>query len=169
MSLQDLILEQPLILISLALALAPLVVALVFLVISRVRQRRAQQARRHARQAMAAQREAALVSEQTFQEHAAMPLRTKREQPGPAQAELAEAEDEASQVDEEEPQREGQNPTDTVSSAMQALLSDVFRDDEALARYEVLLRGLDEVDAAELALACEQLAAQLRAGRVSAA
>jgi hypothetical protein len=56
---------------------------------------------------------------------------------------------------------------ETVSSAMQDILSSVFTDDEALARYETLLDGTEKIDASELAVFCQQISDQLRS-RVTA-
>lgn len=64
----------------------------------------------------------------------------------------------------EETKKEEKSAGDTVSSAMQDILSSVFADDEANARYDTLLEDTEKVDASELAVFCQQISDQLRDG-----
>lgn len=67
--------------------------------------------------------------------------------PEPEAAVDAEAAVEAQAADDND---EAPSSDDTVSSAMQALLSDVFGDDETTVQYENLLRGFDDVSTHDL-------------------
>ena len=54
------------------------------------------------------------------------------------------------------------------SDEMQSILASVFVDDELLARYDVLLRGLNETSISELLALSEKVAGNLKAGRMTA-
>mgnify|MGYP005840306787 CR=1 FL=1 len=58
---------------------------------------------------------------------------------------------------------QSQSQDQPVSDAMSDILSSVFVDEEANARYQVLLQGVNDIAAADLAAWCENVAAQLRA------
>lgn len=166
MSLFDLILEQQIILVSIILALVPLLAALILLVLSRMRKLRARRAAEKQADLAAAKqsgrrrrRGAAAVSE----------IAVEPQPVGAAAAYEAstEAYDE-DEEDEEDPEAEedeegGIDPESLVASEMQSLLEDVFFDEEAFARYEVLLDGKDNVDIQALASLAEEVAAQLHA------
>ena len=54
------------------------------------------------------------------------------------------------------------------SAEMQNILASVFVDDELMARYDVLLRGLEVPSVSELLALCQDVAGQLGAGRMPA-
>jgi hypothetical protein len=58
--------------------------------------------------------------------------------------------------------------TQETPKAVQDILSSVFSDEEALARYQVLLSGLEPVDMADLLALCNDVAGRLDANRAMA-
>jgi type II secretory pathway pseudopilin PulG len=55
-----------------------------------------------------------------------------------------------------------ESPETAVSSAMQDILSSVFIDEEAMARYDVLLEGQEQIEMDTLLTLARQVAAELR-------
>lgn len=57
---------------------------------------------------------------------------------------------------------EEQSSVDEIKNSIQNILSSVFDEDDSMAHYEVLLKGLDEVDAFGLHIMAEKTSRQLR-------
>ena len=73
---------------------------------------------------------------------------------------LEEDDDEEEEAEEEEPETEEQSST---PSDIQSILNDVFVDDEAMERYQVLVGDSAPVDAESLAAFAEEIAQSLGA------
>lgn len=58
--------------------------------------------------------------------------------------------------------QEEQSSVDEIKNSIQNILSSVFDEDDSMAHYEVLLKGLDEVDAFGLHIMAEKTSRQLR-------
>lgn len=121
------IIQQKMIMLSLAVALLPLFIAVALVIYNRLKQRGK-----------------SLMQENVMQEE---PIFVP--QPAPVTVKTP-----ATPVPEktEEP---------VVSSAMQDLLSSVFTDEEANARYQVLLADSGGISASDVLALCRQIAAQL--------
>ncbi len=168
MSLIDMILEQRLILVSIGAVLVPLLLAVVLWLAVKFRAASVKRARRKALRQEA--RAAASVSAAESQLDAA-PAKLQPAQPrkaaqavqplaSQAQAKSAPVVQTTAMTNETSSSESRDNP---VSTAMQDILSTVFSDEEKMARYEVLLSGLDNVPASELAMLCDRVAEGLRA------
>jgi hypothetical protein len=172
MSLLDFILDNQLIVISIAAALVPLILAFVYVVIRRVRNMLKKRARRKAEVALQAsivaqerRAEAAARREQMVSAEAPADLTPAAQtavapgqpiMPGVEASEQTETEETEGDEDEKE---EG----DETSDKMQDLLASVFVDEEAEAHMAVLLSGTQNPDIHELVQLGQSVAAQLRA------
>jgi hypothetical protein len=176
----DIFLENQIILITLGLAVLPLIAAVLLLAIPRVRARVAKmkearkQARSEKHQLNAAQKKAkARAKKRKASSAAPMPtddeyedeqyeaetaaVSSKRQSTSEARPEeAAELEDDESEYEDDELTEEGE-----VSGEMQSLLSNVFVDEEANARMEVLLSNTVEIEATDLLELCNQVADKL--------
>jgi preprotein translocase subunit YajC len=175
MSLLDFIFEQKIVLVAVLFAIVPLVAALVLFVVVRVRRTMRKRAAMAQEQpsiqadtgiiAQAGQEDVRQVQEDRLRGRPAQPTQSTQSTP-PTQASNP-GDDTSGEVNPDEAEfqeEEEQEDEDAVSSAMQDLLSSVFNDDEAEARYAVLLKGLDAVDITHLAALTSQIARQLNAG-----
>jgi Tfp pilus assembly protein PilX len=164
-SLFDLIFAQKGIVLTAGIALLLLLAAIALAAASRIQQAAAARARRKARR---------IAPENTESTLSEMPDRVEIGQP----PSVSTPQDASPQVDqarsvpvqvkpalaaqpaqESQPEQSGQSTTGTV---MQDILSSVFTDDEASARREALLSGLDTVDASHLLALCNRVADRLR-------
>lgn len=180
MSLIDLILGQKGILISLGLAFLLLFVALLLGATGRLRASSAKRKRRKAKQAAMV---AAQVTQLDQSSQANAPITAKAHvqpisditptpshTPTPSQVASTAGAVKATPVTSTvvtappEGQVEGQ-----LSGAMQDILSSVFVDEDAVARYEVLLRDLDNIEISDLLTLCQQVTRQLGAGMMPTA
>jgi hypothetical protein len=159
-SLLDVILNQKIIVISIAMAMLPLLVAILLALVSNLRQFNL--ARKAHRKHATAQR----VSDLLVDTPASTPVpvvplsgsEPKRPEDAP-QPQAAGGEQ----------QTEGQQETENaIPSAMQDILSSVFADDETLDQFDVLLEGTDRVEVSQLLIMCNQIEGQLRAASAAA-
>jgi hypothetical protein len=181
MSLLDVIRDQQMIILSVAIALLPLLIAGGLALRSALRHQRAQRLLRQ-------QERATLLALQAAAEATAAPVKgapaaNGRVQPAAAAKTAAGASATPAAPPNTAPTvvkgvpaaspgaapavagtaTEGQAaaPESAVSSAMKDILSSVFVDEGAEARYEALLAGLEPVDVHELAALCNQVATQM--------
>ncbi len=175
MSLIDLILGQKIILLSAGFAVLVLLAAITLALVARIRRRSALKARQKALAAQTAVEEDDGDVAVTAVRAQAAPRRQQAETPRRAAAQPAAPVTSAAVQPGQPPKpsvsfKPAQQPQETqsttqepeTSSAMQDLLSSVFQDDEALERFQVLLRGLDTVNINELESLCNTVANQLR-------
>jgi len=185
MSLIELILAQKAILLTLVIAVMILMAGVVLSILPRIKASNAKKARQKARAAaLARQRAQEQVEEETAEESdelAAVAAEAQAEvqatPPEPVPAPVAPVVVKAAPLPvppkpAPAPAAPAPTPAPAASSgggtsAMQDILSSVFVNDEAMARYEVLLRGLDNVDINDLLALCNQVADQLRTGNMS--
>jgi hypothetical protein len=161
-SLLDVVLGQRLILISIVLAALPLLVAVGLTVFPLVQQLAVRKPQRASKPDLEGKAQAVGGSQEDF----APDLAQEDEVPQPqAQASpvgpLAGLQPQEDQAEEEESQEE-QEPSEQAPDAIQNILASVFEGDEVAARYEVLLKGLGDVNISVLVAMCDQIADQLR-------
>lgn len=155
MSLTDLILENPLILVSMGAALLVFAAAGVLLLISVLRPILAERQRQQT-----LRREALLLAQAEEEDDAledtmpAPPVTWNKTPQGPATAQAGTDEVQASEDSEDEKDEE-------VSEEMQSILSSVFAEEGETHRYAVLLRDQDIPSGQELAALSQNLAARL--------
>lgn len=160
MDLVNLLLEQPIILATIGLAwlIFFVAIAIQFVQLARARWRRSQRQKASAVARRAALRsaraKAAAAANATITENGASVMADGGA--GDLASESMESVQTGASDADESPE---------VSGEMQALLSDVFVDEDAAARYAILIDGLEEVDAHDLSLALHAVADQLRYGR----
>ncbi len=166
MSTLDIVLAQKQILIGLLLAVVPFAVAIalkVFAMVQRsnaarlVRQQQAAIVRQAARRALA---DVEPYHEPVQPVAAGAPVETvaaatSAAMPAPAASHAeplasGDAPEPEAAVDAEAADDEAPGGDETISSTMQALLSDVFGEDDAAAQYENLLRGFEDVSTHDL-------------------
>lgn len=139
----EFVLEQNLILISCGLGLAPLLLAGIVILVAYIRY--VQNQRTLARTMARIQTDAELtpdvleLEEVTFEDEPVTEVETV-----------------------EEEKDETQKPEDKPADAMQDILSTVFEDDEANARFEVLLKATKPVAMIDLAGLCTEIVGALR-------
>jgi hypothetical protein len=161
-SLLDVILGQRLILISIVLAVLPLLVAVGLTVFPLVRRLAVSKPQRAGKPDLDEEAQAAEEPQEDF----APDLAQEDEVPQPqAQASpvglLAGLQPQEDQAEEEESEEEEES-SEQVPDALQNILASVFEDDGVAARYEVLLKGLGDVDISVLVATCDWVADQLR-------
>lgn len=170
MSIVDLILDQKIILITAVLAGMVLFAAIGLLAIGRLKKYTAKRARKQAlrRAARAKEAESQEEAQHIFQQPV-QPITLAAQQATPIATSAA-----GQQPVPIGPPAQMPHPTQTttpastaaqgqeVPKAMQEILSSVFADEESLARYAVLLSGLDHVDVTDLRALCDDVAARLK-------
>ncbi|MCC7446390.1 MAG: hypothetical protein IT324_03190 [Anaerolineae bacterium] len=186
MSLIELILAQKAILLTLVIAVMILMAGVGLSILPRIKASNAKKARQKARaEALArqhaleqAEEEAAAEAEELAAVAAEAQAEVQAAPPEPAPAPVAPTVVKPAPVA-AAPPKPAPAPTPaptpapaassggSASSAMQDILSSVFANDEAMARYEVLLRGLDNIDINDLLALCNQVADQLRTGNMA--
>ncbi len=172
MSLLDFILEQRLVLISIGAVLVPLMIALALWFVANLRKAAVRRARNRVREqeqrAVEMAEHASSLDEE--QEYSA-PVRSRSAKAAPhagverapSVPHQAKAVPAAQVIQPTAENRPAETQGNAVASGMQDLLTSVFSDEEKSARYAVLLRGLDYVNASDLAALCTQIADGLRA------
>lgn len=183
MDLLDTLLSQKLFIVSLSLPGVLLLVAIVLAILPRIR-KSAQRAKAQ-KQAKAAARQEERVQKQTRRtaakrEAPAARARSAREEKQAAKAEsaaLEEVEEAYLETEAEadiEVEAEGEEtlepepaakPGEMVPSEMQEILSSVFEDEDLMHRYDVLLRGLKDVDIYELLAMSRSVSERLQQGK----
>jgi hypothetical protein len=153
MSLFDMILGQKLILLSLAVSIAPLLAAALILLVSRLKRRLAGRAR--SRRVLMAQQQRQAAVEVPGENVVPPQSGGQSVQPGAAPPVPLSPEEQPS---EEQPQVE-------PASAVQDILSSVFTDGDASEQYAALLQTIEDVDVTQLAAMCSQVGDQLRISR----
>ena len=157
MNLLNTLLDQPVILVTLGLAWLIFVIAItiqfVQLIRARLRLRQRRQAVEAARQTVLRRARAKALAE----------MRAQADGNNGASDEAA-GQDSVATLEQVNALTDA--PTEPeVSTEMQSLLSDVFVDETAAARYAILIDGLEEVDAQDLSRALHAVAEQLRHDR----
>jgi hypothetical protein len=157
MSLLDMILGQKLILLSLAVSVAPLLAAMSILLVSRLKRQQAHRQRERSRRVLMLQQQQQAAAATSLPNENAVPV-----QPGqpPVRTDSALLAEQSS-----EEQLEEQQPQGEVASAVQDILSSVFTEGEDSDRYAALLETIEEIDVSQLATMCSQVGDQLRIGQ----
>jgi hypothetical protein len=173
-SLLDVILNQKIIIISIATAMLPLLVAILLALASNLRQFNL--ARKAHRKHTTAQRVSDLLVDAPLS--APVPVLpvsgSEPKRPAAAPQPLAPSVAAKQPPQTEQPaggaqRAEGQQETENaVPAAMQDILSSVFADDETLDQFDVLLEGTDRVEVSQLLIMCNQIEGQLRAASAAA-
>jgi hypothetical protein len=170
MSLIDLILQQKAIPLTLGLALLLIMAALTLMIVPRIRKHRVQVARQRAeRKRLAAEAEAVYDEPEPVQ---VLPGTNKSAAPRagaatPVQPAAAVAKPTSAPVLAASPQQavSQSQESETTPSAMQDILSSVFSDEENSERQAALMRGLTDVDIANLLTLTQQVVVQLHGGK----
>lgn len=163
-SLLDTLLEQKMILVSLVASGALLLGAITLSVLPAIQQASAQaaQQRREAAILTAREQQADRAAEIEEQQDIAASGGARAEDGGEAQTAQARAAKKP-KLD-AQPQVAAQPAAEpAVPSAIQDILSSVFVDEDSLARYEVLLKELEDISAAELLIRCNDVESRLQA------
>jgi hypothetical protein len=157
MTLIDFILNQKIILISIGFALTPLLAAITLAMVTRIRRRLADQKRIQVEPTGQTQPVPTIDPNNADSQVQTTPTNPKQAEQAPAKP--------AFSLQQQSPEEQPTEPDDQeqpVSSAMQAILSDVFGDDELSARQETLLKGLETVGIFQLVGLCQEVADQLQ-------